>query len=180
MRRPPQLFDGWFEHVAPDSGAVWVECSTILPSTSRRLSQRAAERGATYVTCTVFGRPDAAAAARLTALLSGGTAELRARLTPLAAAFASVNVLDLGGDPGAATSLKLCGNGLIGAQIQIAAEFLTLGDKLGVPVDAMLHIHHLISSAIAPKYAERLTASSLSSEVRGSGGGVCVCGGGGW
>jgi 3-hydroxyisobutyrate dehydrogenase-like beta-hydroxyacid dehydrogenase len=78
----------------------------------------------------VFGRPEAAAAARLWICVSGpGPAKKRAQL-PLAAI--SHGVFDFGEDPGGANVVKLCGNFLVGAAIEALAEALTLVQKNGL------------------------------------------------
>ena len=69
--------------------ALFIDCSTVLPSTTRRLAARAAAHGVGFVACPVFGRPDAAAAAQLIGIVAGGSAEQRERVKALVgAAFA--------------------------------------------------------------------------------------------
>ncbi|KAL6780937.1 hypothetical protein ACKKBG_A09095 [Auxenochlorella protothecoides x Auxenochlorella symbiontica] len=160
-----ELFLAWLEgRTGECQPAAYIDCSTILPETSRRLANQGAARGVTFLACTVFGRPDVAAAGKLTALLAGGRAELRERLTPLVSTFAGVAVRNLGDDPGLSNAAKLTGNFLIGAQIELAAEFLTLGERLGVGTDDLLHVHSLISSVIAPKYAAHIVRGNYGSQ----------------
>ena len=109
------------------SGAVIVDCSTVLPATTARLAAAAAEAGVSYCACPVWGRPDAAAAGRLMACLAGGDAGVRRRLRPLVDAFAQRNVWALGDDPTAAHAAKLAGNHFIMSQIQSVSEVLALG-----------------------------------------------------
>lgn len=106
----PQLFLAWLEgRTGECQPAAYIDCSTILPETSRRLANQGAARGVTFLACTVFGRPDVAAAGKLTALLAGGRAELREQLMPLVSTFAGVAVRNLGDDPGLSNAAKLTG-----------------------------------------------------------------------
>jgi 3-hydroxyisobutyrate dehydrogenase-like beta-hydroxyacid dehydrogenase len=126
----------------PNAGAVFVDCSTVLPSTTAKLAAQAADRGIAYCTCPIFGRPDAAAAGSLMAALAGATAEVRGRLRPLVAAFAKNKVWDLGDDAAAANAFKLTGNMYIVSQIELAAECLTLGEAVGGGAAACMHDRH--------------------------------------
>ena len=95
----------------PPAGAdaqpcIWVNCSTVLPSTVQRQAADAAAAGLLYVNLPVFGRPDAAAAGSLIAV-PAGPAGARERLAPLLPAFAGRGVWDLGDDAAASAALKL-------------------------------------------------------------------------
>lgn len=116
-------------------GGVHLSMSTVSPETSRRLAEGHARRGAVYVAAPVFGRPDAAAAARLWICVSG-QAEAKVRVRPLLDAMGR-GVFDFGDDPGAANVAKLCGNVLIGAAIESMAEALALAQKSGVNMGAV-------------------------------------------
>lgn len=128
------VFTDYLSGCPPDAGSrpagerlLFVDTSTVLPSTSTRLANMAAERGVMYCACPVFGRPPAAAAGSLMAVLSGGDAAVRARVMEVVPAFAGRRVWDLGDDPAAASTFKLCGNFYIVGQVELAAECLTLG-----------------------------------------------------
>jgi len=92
------------------------------------LALLAAEHRVTYCHCPVFGRPDAAVAGNLLAVLAGGTSSDRERISKLiSVSFAQKGVVQLDGDPSKASAMKLMGNMAIASQIEIAAECLTLG-----------------------------------------------------
>jgi 3-hydroxyisobutyrate dehydrogenase-like beta-hydroxyacid dehydrogenase len=93
----------------PGPQRVFIDCSTVLPSTSRRLATVAAARGVAYLTCPVFGRPLAAAAGVLVACLAGGDAGVRAQLKPLVATFAGKGIWDLGDDAGEGVCMRARG-----------------------------------------------------------------------
>lgn len=127
------VFDSYMQGVAEATAAaphlprLFIDMSTVLPSTTRRLAAKAADSGVTYLACPVFGRPPAAAAGLLVACISGGDEAARARVKSLGAVFAQRGVHDLGSDPGAGHALKLTGNFYIAGQIELASEALALG-----------------------------------------------------
>lgn len=104
-----QIFDAWAESASGSGDQIYVECSTILPQTSRRLAEKAAGKKVALVAGPVFGRPDAAAAGKLTGLLAGASQDVRDKLKPLVGSYAGATILDLGDDPGSANALKLSG-----------------------------------------------------------------------
>ncbi|HLI49488.1 MAG TPA: NAD(P)-dependent oxidoreductase [Chthonomonas sp.] len=122
---------------------VHLSMSTISPQTSRRLAEHHRRHGGFYVAAPVFGRPDAAAAARLWIVLSG-PAEAKRRVQPVLQAMGQ-GLFDFGEDPEAANIVKLAGNMLIGAAIEAMAEAYTLAERNGIPREA---IHEMLSSTL--------------------------------
>ncbi|QKZ14971.1 NAD(P)-dependent oxidoreductase [Spirosoma sp. KUDC1026] len=111
-------------------GAVHVSCSTIAPDTARQLADLHQQRGTIYVACPVFGKPDAAAAAKLWLTISGdGAAKTKVR--PLLDQIGQ-GIYDFGEDPGAANVVKLSGNFMLGCAIEAMAEAFTLAEKNGI------------------------------------------------
>ncbi|MGH9713468.1 MAG: NAD(P)-dependent oxidoreductase [Candidatus Acidiferrales bacterium] len=127
---PPQSF---VERLGP--GGVHISLSTISPATARRLAEHHAKLNVAYVASPVFGRPDAAAAAKLWVCHSGPAAA-KARVQPVLAPIGQ-GVFDFGEDAGAANVVKLCGNFLVAATIESLAEMLTLAEKNGVSKKAV-------------------------------------------
>lgn len=111
-------------------GGLHIGMSTISPETSRRLQAWHAARGSTYVSAPVFGRPAAAAAAKLW-VMQAGDAPARERARPLLQSM-SQGVFDFGDDAGKANVVKLCGNFLIASIIEALSETLTLAQKNGI------------------------------------------------
>lgn len=64
-----ELCEGLLGQEAQRQPFVVINCSTILPSTGNELAAQLERVGATHVACPVFGRPDAAAAGSLMAVL---------------------------------------------------------------------------------------------------------------
>jgi len=116
-------------------GGVHLSMSTVSPKTARHLAELHARAGAAYVAGPVFGRPDAAAAAKLWICLSGPR-EAKARVQPLLKAMGQGS-FDFGEDAGAANVAKLAGNFLLAAAIESMAEALAMAERNGVDKGAV-------------------------------------------
>jgi 3-hydroxyisobutyrate dehydrogenase-like beta-hydroxyacid dehydrogenase len=119
------------------NGGIHVSLSTISPATARKLAKHHEEFGVTYIASPVFGRPDAAAAAKLFVCVAGPAAAKK-KIEPMLAAIGQG--LDFGEDPGTANVVKLCGNFLIAATVEALAEALTLAEKNGVSKKAVAEV----------------------------------------
>jgi 3-hydroxyisobutyrate dehydrogenase-like beta-hydroxyacid dehydrogenase len=112
-------------------GGIHISMSTVSPAIVRRLAAQHAKSGVSLVSAPVFGRPDAAAAARLW-ICASGPAKAKARVAPILKAVGQ-GTFDFGEDPGAGNVVKLCGNFLIASAIEALAEGLIFAEKNGVP-----------------------------------------------
>jgi len=119
-------------------GGVHLSLSTISTALSRRLTQAHSARGQSFVASPVFGRPDAAEAARLVAI-AAGPAEAIARVRPLLEAI-SRKVFIIGSEPYSANAFKLAGNFLIASTLETLSEAFTLARKSGVDPAKFLEI----------------------------------------
>jgi 3-hydroxyisobutyrate dehydrogenase-like beta-hydroxyacid dehydrogenase len=111
-------------------GGLHVSLSTVSPVTARSLAKNHEKYGVDYVGSPVFGRPDAAAAAKLFVCASG-TATAKNRARPIQEQIGQ-GVFDFGEDPGAANVVKLCGNFLVASTVEALAELMVLGEKNGI------------------------------------------------
>jgi 3-hydroxyisobutyrate dehydrogenase-like beta-hydroxyacid dehydrogenase len=130
-------------------GAVHVSSSTISVALSRRLAKAHADAGQRFVSAPVFGRPDAAAAAKLFVLAAGAPDAVTA-VQPLLDAVGQRTFL-MAEHPDAANLVKLSGNFLIAAVIESLGEAMALVGKGGVD----LHVYlDLLTSTLfsAPVY----------------------------
>jgi 3-hydroxyisobutyrate dehydrogenase-like beta-hydroxyacid dehydrogenase len=129
--------------------AIHVCMSTISVALSRRLAAAHAERKQHYVSAPVFGRPEAAAAAKLFIVAAGPAAQIE-RCSPLFDAMGQKTFL-AGDDASGANLMKLAGNFLITAVIEGLAESLALVRKAGL--DANL-FHEILTNSLfnAPIY----------------------------
>jgi 3-hydroxyisobutyrate dehydrogenase-like beta-hydroxyacid dehydrogenase len=118
--------------------ALHVSLSTISVATAQRVAVRHREHGQRFVAAPVFGRPEAAAAAKLY-VVAGGTAQDVEEAKPALAAI-SQRVFVVGEKPELASLVKLCGNFMILAAIESMSEALTLAEKGGVARAKLLEI----------------------------------------
>jgi 3-hydroxyisobutyrate dehydrogenase-like beta-hydroxyacid dehydrogenase len=111
-------------------GAVHVSCSTISVALSRRLAQAHAAAGQRYVAAPVFGRPEAAAAAKLF-VVAAGAPDAVAIVSPLLEAVGQRTFV-LSEQPESANLVKLSGNFLIATVIEALGEAIALVGKGGI------------------------------------------------
>lgn len=112
------------------SQGIHLSMSTIAPATARKLADLHAKQGSLYVAAPVFGRPEAAAVQKLWIVVSGARAA-RERVRPVLQALGQ-GISDFGEEPGAANVVKLTGNFLTAATMEVIAEALTLAEKNGL------------------------------------------------
>ncbi len=111
-------------------GAIHVSSGTVSVSLAQRLAQSHSDARRGFVSAPVFGRPDAAASGRLFVLFAGRAQALEL-LTPLLEAIGQRTFV-VGEEPHVANLIKLSGNFLIAAVIEILGEAMALADKGGV------------------------------------------------
>lgn len=123
---------------AMDAGVVHVNHATISVALARELAEAHAQRGLAYVAAPVFGRPDAAAAARLNILAAGRPAAI-ATVRPLLEAMGS-RVWPLGDAPERANVAKIAGNFMLASAIESMAEATALTRAHGVSAADFLDV----------------------------------------
>ncbi len=111
-------------------GGIHVSMSTISVALARRLTEAHRQAGQEFVSAPVFGRPEAAAAAKLFVVAAGDRSTLQ-KLHPLFRAVGQ-RTFDMGQDPSTANVIKLSGNFLIASVIESLAEVFALTRKHGV------------------------------------------------
>lgn len=130
-------------------GTIHVSCSTIGVALARRLAQAHADAGRRYISAPVFGRPEAAAAAKLF-VVAAGAPDAVEQCKPLFDAIGQRSFV-MSDQPHAANLVKLSGNFLIAAVIESLGEAMALVGKGGIDLHAYLD---LLTSALfnAPVY----------------------------
>lgn len=111
-------------------GATHISMSTISVALSKRLAEGHAQAGQAYVSAPVFGRPEAAAAAKLFVVAAGPDQAVRA-CQPLFDAVGQRTFV-MGEDAPVANVIKLSGNFLIASTIESFGEAFALTRKYGV------------------------------------------------
>jgi 3-hydroxyisobutyrate dehydrogenase-like beta-hydroxyacid dehydrogenase len=142
-------------------GGIHVDMSTVSPNTVRRLAQLYHEAGLHFVAAPVFGRPEAAAAAKLW-ICPAGPAAVIERCRPLFNAMGQ-GVIVVGDEPHLASTLKLVGNFFVISAIETLSEAFTLAEKAGLPVERVLDIvHALLPVPLFQGYGTRIARSEFS------------------
>ena len=143
-----QAVEGFLGALAP--GAIHIGSSTIGVACSKRLAEKHAARGQIYVAAPVFGRPAAAAAAKLW-IVAAGPPEALGRCQPVFDALGRGTSV-VGTDPWIANAVKLSGNFLIAAALESMGEAFALVRKSGVDAGQFLEI---VNNALfnSPLYA---------------------------
>ncbi|MET0993774.1 MAG: NAD(P)-dependent oxidoreductase [Mycobacterium sp.] len=120
------------------AGSVHVSSSTISVALSERLTAAHADAGQGFVAAPVFGRPEAAAAAKLFVVAAGPPATLQT----VSPAFDAIGqrTFVVSEEPKAANLVKLSGNFLIASVIESLGEAMALVGKAGVDKQEYLEI----------------------------------------
>ena len=119
-------------------GGVHISHSTISTNLSRRLTEAHRQRDQVFLAAPVFGRPDAAQAARLI-VVAAGPPEAVQRCHPALEAIGRKLVV-IGPEPVAANTVKLAGNFLIASLLETLGEAFALLRKSGVDPAAFMEI----------------------------------------
>ena len=124
------VFDegGILDSLAP--GAIHVSMSTISVALAERLAAAHRDKGQEFVAAPVFGRPDAAAAAKLF-IVTAGKPEAVATCQPLFDALGQRTFI-VSQEAPKANLVKLSGNFLIASVIDALGEAIALVSKAGI------------------------------------------------
>lgn len=127
------------------AGAIHVSMSTISVSLADELAQAHARVGQRFVSAPVFGRPEAAAAAKLF-IVAGGEAATLSVCQPLFDVLGQ-RTFPVGNAPQVANLIKLSGNFLIASAMEAMGEAIALVSKAGVDANSYVE---LLTSTIFP------------------------------
>jgi 3-hydroxyisobutyrate dehydrogenase-like beta-hydroxyacid dehydrogenase len=137
--------------------AIHISMSTISVALSNRLALAHSQAGQRYVAAPVFGRPDAAAAAKLFIVAAGESAAIDACMP----VFDSLGqkTSRIGAEPSAANLVKLSGNFLMAAAIEALGEAVALIAKAGIDRKAYVD---LLTSTIFTATPYRIYGSLIA------------------
>lgn len=138
-------------------GAIHVSMSTISVALSKRLADAHDRAGQRYVAAPVFGRPEAAAAAKLFVVPAGDPKAI-AECQPLFDAIGQKTV-PMGAEPSLANLIKLSGNFLIAAMIESLGEAIALVGKGGVDRKAYVE---LLTTTMFPAPAYKIYGNLIA------------------
>ncbi len=129
--------------------AVHISMSTISVALSERLTEAHQKAGQAFIAAPVFGRPEAASAAKLF-VVAAGPGDALAKCQPLFDAIGQRTFV-VGDKPPAANLVKLSGNFMLAAMIESLGEAVALVRKGGV--DPHRYVEILTSTLFsAPAY----------------------------
>ncbi|MEO6850098.1 MAG: NAD(P)-dependent oxidoreductase [Mucilaginibacter sp.] len=111
-------------------GGLHISMSTISPDISKKLSEAHTSAGSIYLTAPVFGRPEAAAAKKLWICISGDKSSKKTA-RPILESMGQ-GVIDFGEDIGGANVVKIIGNFMIFASVEMMAEAFRLAEDHGL------------------------------------------------
>jgi len=141
--------NGFLSHLKPN--ALWVDCSSVNPSFSKKMAAAAATRQVRFVDAPVTGSAPAAAEAKLIFWVGADPADLE-RIRPLLLCMGN-KIVHAGGH-GMGTSMKMVVNLLLGTGMAAFAEAMALGEGLGISRE-MLFDSLLGTPAVAPFLASK-------------------------
>lgn len=122
---------------AMKNGALWVDCTTVNPSFSRRAAAAAEAAGIRFIDAPVAGSKPQAEGAQLAFFVGAtpeATQEIRPYLDPMGA-----KVIPLGA-VGQGASFKMLVNIMLAQSMLIFSEALLLGEKLGLDKNFLLDV----------------------------------------
>jgi 3-hydroxyisobutyrate dehydrogenase-like beta-hydroxyacid dehydrogenase len=141
--------NGFLDHLK--ANALWVDCSSVNPSFSKKMAAEAARREIHFVDAPVTGSAPAAAEAKLIFWVGAEMADLE-RIRPLVLCMGN-KIVHTGGQ-GSGTSMKMVINLLLGTGMAAFAEGMALGEGLGIS-RKMLFDSLLGTPAVAPFVATK-------------------------
>jgi 3-hydroxyisobutyrate dehydrogenase/glyoxylate/succinic semialdehyde reductase len=141
--------DGFLSHLKPN--ALWIDCSSVNPSFSKKMAAEAARREVHFVDAPVTGSAPVAAEAKLVFWVGADGADLE-KIRPLLLCMGN-KIVHAGGH-GTGTSMKMVINLLLGNAMAAFAEAMALGEGLGLS-QKMLFDSLLGTPAVAPFLASK-------------------------
>jgi 3-hydroxyisobutyrate dehydrogenase-like beta-hydroxyacid dehydrogenase len=143
-------------------GALHISMSTISPALSRRLNAAHKERGQQYLAAPVFGRPEAAAAAKLFVVAAGAKRALE-KAKPVLEAIGQ-RTFEVGERPEDANLIKLLGNFLITCVLESLGEVFAVARKAEIDPKTVFEVLSgtLFGAPVYNNYGPRMIEEKFS------------------
>ncbi|KAL2267626.1 hypothetical protein VTJ83DRAFT_4903 [Remersonia thermophila] len=137
-------------------GKLFVECSTIHPDTTARVSKKLVDAGAEFVAAPVFGAPAMGELGQLVGVLAGPEASVQ-KARPFFQGVMAKAEINMSGLPyEKALQLKVIGNTFILNMVEQISEGLVLSEKAGLGTQYVRDFIHLIFQGPFAAYADRI------------------------
>jgi 3-hydroxyisobutyrate dehydrogenase-like beta-hydroxyacid dehydrogenase len=156
---PPGLATGM------TAGAIHLSMSTISPGVASQLAAEHLRHGQGYVAAPVFGNPDAAKARQLFIIAAGAAGDLD-RCQPIFGALGQ-QTFRVGTDPATANLIKLAGNAMSAATLEILGEVLALARKRGCDPEQLLAV---LTGTMFGSRVHRIYGQKIAQQQYGTGG----------
>jgi 3-hydroxyisobutyrate dehydrogenase-like beta-hydroxyacid dehydrogenase len=140
-----------------DKGVIHVSMSSISVALSKQLAHAHAVAGQRFIAAPVFGRPEAAAAAKLF-IVAGGDRDTIKTCQPLLDAMGQKTTV-ISEETHAANLVKLSGNFLMASAIEALGEAIALIGKAGIDRGAYVE---LLTSTIFPAPAYKIYGNLIA------------------
>jgi len=139
----------------PKAG-IHLSTTTISPKASSKLAELHAAHGSHYVATNVLGRPTAAAAGALAALIAGEP-DIIARVRPVLETFTNM-IVEVGENPANAARMKLSVNFFLSGLLEVMSETFVFAEKHGLDTATVQHlmIKQVFPNPAVTEYAERI------------------------
>lgn len=125
---------GFLNHAADNT--LWIDCSTVNPSFSRRMAAEAQQRKVRFIDAPVGGSKGPAEQGQLLFFAGGEKADVD-EAKPLFEAMGK-SVIHLGGH-GLGSSMKMVNNVILAQAMVAFSEALVLGESLGISKDILFN-----------------------------------------
>jgi 3-hydroxyisobutyrate dehydrogenase-like beta-hydroxyacid dehydrogenase len=142
-------FEGFLNFLRPN--ALWIDCSSVNPSFSKKMAATAARREVHFVDAPVTGSAPVAEEAKLTFWVGADPADLES-IRSLLLCMGN-RIVHTGGN-GTGTSMKMVINLLLGNAMAAFAEAMALGEGLGLSQE-LLFDSLIGTAAVAPFLAAK-------------------------
>lgn len=116
--------------------ALWIDCSTVNPSFSKRMAQEAMKRKVRFLDAPVMGSKVPAELGQLLFFVGGNKADIE-EARPLFEAMGKAIVPV--GDHGMGSSMKIINNIMVAQAMVAFSESVVLGLSLGIPKDMLFN-----------------------------------------
>jgi 3-hydroxyisobutyrate dehydrogenase-like beta-hydroxyacid dehydrogenase len=130
-----------------NKNSLWVDCSTVNPSFSKKMGHRSKEMGIRFIDAPVTGTKVHAETGQLV-FLAGGEKEDLEECRPLLESMGKA-VLHVG-DNGKGSSMKMVINLLLAESMLAFSEAMTLGESLGISKDTLFNT--LLGGRVTPPF----------------------------
>ncbi|KAF2718213.1 hypothetical protein K431DRAFT_287835 [Polychaeton citri CBS 116435] len=131
-------------------GKLFVDCSTIHPDTTEKVTKTITDAGAQFVACPVFGAPAMADAGQLITVLAGPGTSID-KLRPFCKGVIARAEVDLSDQPQrTATLLKVIGNTFIFNMVETLAEGHAVSEATGL---GSKNLHAFVEALFPGPYA---------------------------